>query len=129
MRNSDDAIVQWNGVCLDIDDQVLAEEALRRTSDKLARATERDPHYGPALALAAFFHAQLDVNGWTEDREGSRRTGIDLARRALQAAPDDPEVLGPTAFVLAWYGEDIDVAVGSAGTFVVDWVHVGHGGH
>jgi adenylate cyclase len=80
--------------------------------DLLARATERDPHYGPALALAAFFHAQLDVNGWTEDREGSRRTGIDLARRALQAAPDDPEVLGPTAFVLAWYGEDIDVAVG-----------------
>ena len=80
--------------------------------DLLARATERDPHYGPALALAAFFHAQLDVNGWTEDREGNRRTGIDLARRALQAAPDDPEVLGPTAFVLAWYGEDIDVAVG-----------------
>jgi C4-dicarboxylate-specific signal transduction histidine kinase len=40
MRNSDDAIVQWNGVCLDIDDQVLAEEALRRASDKLARATQ-----------------------------------------------------------------------------------------
>ena len=27
MRNSDDVIVQWNGVCLDIDDQVHAEEA------------------------------------------------------------------------------------------------------
>ena len=40
MRNSDDAIVQWNGVCLDIDDQVLAQEALRRASDKLARATQ-----------------------------------------------------------------------------------------
>jgi PAS domain S-box-containing protein len=40
MRNSDDAIVQWNGVCLDMDDQVLAEEALRRASDKLARATQ-----------------------------------------------------------------------------------------
>jgi PAS domain S-box-containing protein len=39
MRNSDDAIVQWNGVCLDIDDQMRAEDALRRSSDKLAQAT------------------------------------------------------------------------------------------
>jgi PAS domain S-box-containing protein len=40
LRNSDDAIVQWNGVCLDIDDQVHAEDALRRASDKLAQATQ-----------------------------------------------------------------------------------------
>jgi PAS domain S-box-containing protein len=40
MRNSDDVIVQWNGVCLDIDDQVHAEEALQRASDKLAQATQ-----------------------------------------------------------------------------------------
>ncbi|HEY3252575.1 MAG TPA: MASE1 domain-containing protein, partial [Polyangiaceae bacterium] len=39
MRNSEDAIVQWNGVCLDIDDQMQAEDALRRGSDKLAQAT------------------------------------------------------------------------------------------
>jgi PAS domain S-box-containing protein len=38
MRNSDGAIVQWNGVCLDMDDQVQAEDALRRTSDRLAQA-------------------------------------------------------------------------------------------
>jgi TolB-like protein len=80
--------------------------------DLLGRAIDRDPHYGPALALAAFLRAQLDVNGWTDDRETNRRTAIDLARRALRAAPDDPEVLAPSAFVLAWYGEDIDVAIG-----------------
>jgi adenylate cyclase len=80
--------------------------------DLLGRATDRDPHYGPALALAAFLRAQLDVNGWRDDRETNRRTAIDLARRALRAAPDDPEVLAPSAFVLAWYGEDIDVAIG-----------------
>jgi adenylate cyclase len=86
----------------------------RNTSvlDLLGRAIERDPHYGPALALAAFYHAQLDVNGWTEDTETTRRAGIDLARRALRAAPDDPEVLGPAAFVLAWFGQDIDGAIG-----------------
>ncbi len=80
--------------------------------DLLGRAIDRDPRYGPALAVAAFFHAQLDVNGWTDDREATRRTAIDLARRALRTAPDDPEVLAPSAFVLAWFGEDINVAIG-----------------
>jgi TolB-like protein/class 3 adenylate cyclase len=80
--------------------------------DLLGRAIDRDPNYGPALAMAAFLRAQLDVNGWTDDREATRHTAIDLARRALRPAPDDPEVLAPSAFVLAWYGEDIDVAIG-----------------
>lgn len=40
LRNSDGGVVQWNGVCLDIDDQVHAEDALRRASDRLARATQ-----------------------------------------------------------------------------------------
>ena len=40
MRNSDGAIVQWNGGCLDIDEQVQAEDALRRASDGLAQATQ-----------------------------------------------------------------------------------------
>jgi PAS domain S-box-containing protein len=40
MRDGNNAIVQWNGVCLDIDDQVRAEEELRRASDRLAQATQ-----------------------------------------------------------------------------------------
>jgi PAS domain S-box-containing protein len=40
MRNSDGAILQWNGICIDIDDQVHAEDALRNTSDQLALATQ-----------------------------------------------------------------------------------------
>jgi PAS domain S-box-containing protein len=40
LHNSDGAVVQWNGVCLDINDQVHAEGALRRASDRLARATQ-----------------------------------------------------------------------------------------
>jgi len=47
MRKGDEAIVQWSGVCLDIDDQVQAEEALRRASHRLARATQ-------AASLAEF---------------------------------------------------------------------------
>jgi PAS domain S-box-containing protein len=40
MRDENGRIVQWFGLCHDIDDQVHAEEALRRASDKLARATQ-----------------------------------------------------------------------------------------
>jgi PAS domain S-box-containing protein len=40
MRGQDGRIQQWYGLAYDIDDQVHAEEALRRASDKLARATQ-----------------------------------------------------------------------------------------
>lgn len=40
MRGEDGAIVQWNGVCLDIEEQVRAQEELRRVQDRLARAAQ-----------------------------------------------------------------------------------------
>jgi PAS domain S-box-containing protein len=40
LRDEGGRILQWYGLCHDIDDQVHAEEALRRASDKLARATQ-----------------------------------------------------------------------------------------
>ena len=86
------------------DKVILAFELLRQ-------AIERDPHYGPALAQVAQCHFQLDLYGWSEDRGRNRRDGIDLARQALQAAPDDPEVLVHAAIVLAHFDEDIDAAI------------------
>jgi len=58
--------------------------------DLLGRAIERDPHYGSALAHAAYCHVGLYDNGWTDDHETNRRTSIDLARRSLRSGPDDP---------------------------------------
>jgi PAS domain S-box-containing protein len=40
MRDGSGGIVQWFGLCHDIDDQVHAEEALRRAADQLAQATQ-----------------------------------------------------------------------------------------
>lgn len=40
MRDENGRIVQWFGLCHDIDDQVHAEDALRRASDRLAQATQ-----------------------------------------------------------------------------------------
>ena len=79
--------------------------------DLLGQAIERDPHYGPALALAARCHQNLHVNGWSDDPESNRRAGVDFAHRALQTAADNPDVLGHTAYALAYFGEDIDAAI------------------
>jgi PAS domain S-box-containing protein len=40
LRDADGSIVQWYGVCHDIDDEVKAQEELRGAQDKLARATQ-----------------------------------------------------------------------------------------
>jgi PAS domain S-box-containing protein len=40
MRNAEGAIVQWNGICLDIEDQVRAQEKLSLAQETLARASQ-----------------------------------------------------------------------------------------
>jgi tetratricopeptide (TPR) repeat protein len=89
----------------------VGKNSLDRALDLLEQAIERDPHYGPALAFAAHCH-RWDVSGCTKDPEAARRTSIELARRALRSAPDDPHVLGLAALVLGYFGEDIDVSLG-----------------
>jgi TolB-like protein len=79
--------------------------------DLLGRAVERDPRYGPALGLAARCHNRLHVSGWTDDPETTRRKGVDLARRALRVARDDPGVLSMAAYVFGYFGEDIGTAI------------------
>jgi TolB-like protein/class 3 adenylate cyclase len=80
--------------------------------DLLNRAIERDPRYGPALALSAWCRVQLDVGGWTDCRDTNRRQAVDLARHALRVAGDDPGVLTHAAHVLGYFGEDITAAIG-----------------
>jgi TolB-like protein/class 3 adenylate cyclase len=79
--------------------------------DLLTQAINRDPYYGPAIALAAHCHLHLDTNGWAGNPETNRRQGIELARRALRVAGDDPNVLGHIAFVLGFLGEDIQLSL------------------
>jgi TolB-like protein/class 3 adenylate cyclase len=79
-----------------------SHEALRL----LEQAIERDPHYGPALAWAAICCQRL-LSYQSDDRQSLREKGVDLARRALKVAGDDPGVVVNAAFGLANFGEDI----------------------
>ncbi|WP_332303243.1 PAS domain-containing sensor histidine kinase [Rhizobium sp. GR12] len=40
MRNGDGEIAQWNGICLDIEDQVQAQEELSKAKENLARSSQ-----------------------------------------------------------------------------------------
>lgn len=40
MRDAQGAIVQWNGVCFDIEDQIRAQEDLRQAQESLSRASQ-----------------------------------------------------------------------------------------
>jgi adenylate cyclase len=73
----------------------------------LEQAIARDPNYGPALAVAALCCFRLLYDERSEDREVDRVKGAEYARRALEAAGDDPGVLANAAYALAFFGEDI----------------------
>ena len=71
----------------------------------------RDPLYGPALALAAMCMQQLHRNGWAESPDVARDRSLDYARRAVRAAGNDPFVLASAASVFGYFGEDIGAAL------------------
>jgi TolB-like protein/tetratricopeptide (TPR) repeat protein len=77
----------------------------------LQQAIARDPDFASALARAAYCHAVLDAIGRVEDHQSNRRTGIDLARRALRVGGDDAFALASVAHVLGYFNEDIDAAI------------------
>jgi tetratricopeptide (TPR) repeat protein len=53
----------------------------------------------------------LDAIGRVQDRPSNRRTGIDLARRALRVGGNDAAALAHVAHVLGYFNEDIDTAI------------------
>ena len=73
----------------------------------LEQAIERDPYYGPALALAAVCCGRRYTIGGSEDPEADNRKAASFARRALQVAGEDPAVLANAAYALAFLGVDV----------------------
>jgi TolB-like protein len=69
--------------------QSLSYEKNRATQalDLLNQAIERDPYYGPALALAAHCHQRFEVMSWTEDPEGVRLSWTPKMRRVAKVEP------------------------------------------
>jgi adenylate cyclase len=89
----------------------VTREGNRRALELAERALERDPNYGSALAVATRCHCNIYACGWTNDLEATRKEGIELARRALRVAGDDPFIHANAAISLALFGEDIAMTI------------------
>jgi TolB-like protein len=85
------------------------KEPLVRALDLLARAVERDPRFALALGRAAQIRAMLNVVG-IENPDRNRTEALNLARRCVDTAVDDPNALCCAGFALGYFGEDIDAA-------------------
>jgi len=90
----------------------ITKEGVFEALGLLEQAIAIDRRYGPALSWAANSHHRLVTEGWAKEPETSRRKAIDLARRALQVAENDPGILANAAQVLGRFGEDIGAMIG-----------------
>jgi adenylate cyclase len=91
--------------------RLWGEEGAVQALGLLRQAIARDPNYGLALGAASWCQAQLLLGGWATDRESVRREGIEFGRRAVQATPDDPNVLAWVAGAFHGFEESIDSAI------------------
>ena len=94
-----------------VDCESAEREGVMRALELVGQALDRDPHYGSALAVAIGCQCSIYLSGWTNDLEATRKEGLNLARRALRLAGDDPFVLAQAARALGLFGKDIAMAI------------------
>jgi adenylate cyclase len=75
------------------------------------RATELDPNYASAYAMAAFCYTVRKQFGWRTDPARESAEAVRLARRAMDLAKDDAQALALSGLVLAHSGRDLDSGV------------------
>ena len=84
--------------------RAFTKPAVVTATEHLHRAIDLDPQFGPALGFAAWCHGYLLISGWSEKPAADQDQAVALARRALDAASDDADVLTFVADALAMTG-------------------------
>lgn len=75
-------------------------DSMATALDCLHQALSLDPTYAPAMAAAAYCHAQRHFQGWISPDEAHRSEGLTLAHRAIERMPNDPQILWMSAFAI-----------------------------
>jgi TolB-like protein/Flp pilus assembly protein TadD len=75
-------------------------ESLAAALDCTWQALALDPAYAPAMAAAAYFHAQRHFQGWAPQDEEVRAEALRLSWHAAELAPNDAQVLWMAAFAV-----------------------------
>jgi TolB-like protein len=84
----------------------FTRESFAAASRHLEQAHLIDPSDGAIMGLAAYCHAERSTQGWAQDSEAESARGLDLARRAVEAARDDANVFWMTAYAILRLQQD-----------------------
>jgi TolB-like protein/Flp pilus assembly protein TadD len=88
-----------------------SREAISEALSQFHRATELDPDFASAYAMAAWCHFWRKVNGWMTDRAREIAEGARLARLAVELGGDDAVALTRGGHALAHLTGDVDGSI------------------
>jgi TolB-like protein len=83
-------------------------EAVNEALPLFLKATELDPDFASAYAMAAWCHFWRKVNGWMTDRAQESAEGGRLARRAVELGKDDAVALARSGHAIVHLTGDLD---------------------
>jgi TolB-like protein len=86
-------------------------EAINEALTLFLKATELDPDFASAYAMAAWCHFWRKLNGWMGDRAQEAAEGARLARRAVELGKDDAAALARSGHALAHLVGDFDSGI------------------
>jgi TolB-like protein len=84
------------------------KEAVNEALPLFLRATELDPDFASAYAMAAWCYFWRKINGWMIDRSQEVADGIRLARRAVALGKDDAVALARSGHALGHLAGELD---------------------
>jgi TolB-like protein len=88
---------------------VLSSAArFREALGLVEQAIARDPNFGLALSFASYCLYRQVIDGRSDDPRADGARAVELARRSLAAAPNDPTVMAHAAIILMYFGEEAD---------------------
>jgi TolB-like protein len=87
------------------------KEAINEALPLFSKATELDPDFASAYAMAAWCYFWRKVNGWMTDRSQEVAEGARLARRAVELGKDDAVALARSGHALAHLVGDLDSGI------------------
>ena len=86
-------------------------EAINEALALFLKATELDPDFASAYAMAAWCHFWRKLNRWMTDRTQESAEGARLARRAVELGKDDAVALARSGHALAHLVGDFDSGI------------------
>ena len=89
----------------------LSKEQRRESQQFFLKATELDPNYHAAYALAAMYYHYGSIQGWLTDPKVEIAEGVRLAHRAVESGTNDPVALANAGLTLAFLGNEAEAGI------------------